>query len=128
MGITFNYGDETKFEIAGLRLRKYPSNGATALVAIINVRENGEIVEQEQLPISVNLDHTINGFASRELPPDEFYVKSYSEGEKPYEALLAAGIIEPTGKMAQTGYVTLPACRLTLKGRAMLEGSPANKN
>lgn len=102
-------------EITGLTKREYPSNGSLAIVASLRF-DDGEF---EQDAISVNLDHDINGYASRNLREGEFFGEV--NNRKAYiDALVAAGVIEMTGQKAQSGFVTYPVCRLTDKGKALI--------
>jgi len=41
--------------------------------------------------------------------------RDYSEGARIHKALVNAGILVPTGRTVQSGYVTLPECRINLK-------------
>ena len=52
--------------------------------------------------------------------PDEMldegyvFIKTYSENEGMLEALVSAGIVEDTGMRVNTGYVTVPICKLLI--------------
>lgn len=50
------------------------------------------------------------------LAPHEVIVKSVSENEGMYEALLEAGVIEPAHAEARIGFMTCPICFLTEAG------------
>ncbi len=47
-------------------------------------------------------------------PPAEgcVWIKDWSENEGVFDALVAAGIIEPTGRIERSGFVTVPEGRL----------------
>ena len=108
---------DSQAQIIGLRTTNYRSNGALAVVALVDygIEEEGF----EEVPVSVNLDHVNAGqtMKSRNLAEGEFFAKNYSEGERLYSALVSGGWIEPTGATARTGFVTVPACRLTDEGK-----------
>ncbi|MHB8549226.1 MAG: hypothetical protein ACYDAZ_08705, partial [Thermoplasmataceae archaeon] len=42
----------------------------------------------------------------------EVIIKDYAECEGMLEAFIKAGVVEPTGRMVDSGFVTLPICRL----------------
>lgn len=64
-------------------------------------RETGE----EVLTATVNIPEVF-------LKNDEVIIKNYSENEGIFEMLIAAGILEDTGKRTETGMVTCPIARL----------------
>jgi hypothetical protein len=69
----------------------------------VQLVENGE----GYATVSVNLP-------MEHIGRDEFVFKTYSENEGLYEALLRAGVIEWTGRVAGTRTLgPLPICRLT---------------
>lgn len=74
---------------------RYRDNGRLAVFLL----ENGEPFAT----LSVNLP-------GEALAADEFAVKTYSENEGLYEALLAANAIEITGRTVS--HLRLPVCRL----------------
>ncbi len=47
-----------------------------------------------------------------ELAEDEVIIKTYSENEGLLDALVAAGIVTPTGRTTATGFHNAPICRL----------------
>ena len=53
-------------------------------------------------------------------------VKDYSEGEGNLRTLLDAGIVETPYRYIPSGFVTLPVCRLTPKGRDWVKSELAN--
>jgi len=77
----------------------------------------------EETPVSFSFDHYMNGglfvglvdeegpYAdvsvnlpeSANLPPDEFFLKNWSENEDLANALIKSGMIVPTGKQASMG-------------------------
>ena len=56
--------------------------------------------------VSVNLPE------SKLLAPDEFFMKSWSENEQIAQQLVEKGIVQPTGKQANSGFVTAKAYKL----------------
>lgn len=46
------------------------------------------------------------------LEQDEVAIKNYSENEGILESLVAAGILEVTGKTVQSGFVEFPICKI----------------
>ena len=46
------------------------------------------------------------------LAADEVIIKTYSENAGLLEALVAGGIVTPTGRTAQAGFHAVPICRL----------------
>ena len=49
-----------------------------------------------------------------ELSSDEVVIKDYSENEGMYNALLDAGIINPSNRNVRTGYTECPVCSLRM--------------
>jgi len=99
---------EIKFKNWNCKLvkNKY-RNGRTALelVAAEDDEEN-EIFEGEPIAnCTVNI-HDI------ELNADEVCIKNYSENERMLETLVNAGIVKPTGINVETGFVSIPICKL----------------
>ena len=47
------------------------------------------------------------------IPGGEVAVKSYSENEGMLEALIEAGVVEAPHRVAESGYVLIPICKLT---------------
>lgn len=47
-----------------------------------------------------------------DLGPNEVFIKDYSENAGMLAALQAAGAVEPTGRSVDTGFVSIPVCRL----------------
>jgi hypothetical protein len=104
MNPTFAIG-KTTFKVLKLRKSTYINNDTTAVTVVTEFTDEGT-VQIDRLPISVNLAQSIN------LPPDTFFAKSYSECKACYNALVAAGWLKPTGQVAQTGFVSVPACTI----------------
>lgn len=52
------------------------------------------------------------------LGPDEVFVKDYSENEGMLAALVAAGLVEPTGRSVRTGFVTVPVAKILFEAPA----------
>ena len=53
------------------------------------------------------------------LEPDEVIIKDYSENEGMLDALVNAGIVEPTGVQLQVGFARCPIARLLVKPGAV---------
>lgn len=87
-------------------LGKY-NNGRTSIQLVAS--EDGEdICEGEPIATaSVNIP-TIP------LASDEVMIKNYSENEGILEALTQANIVKPTGKCVDTGFVSVPVCKLLI--------------
>jgi hypothetical protein len=58
-----------------------------------------------------------------ELAPDEVLVKDYSENVGMLQALVEAGIVEPTGRTVRSGFVEIPVARLR-EGRGVAAEEP----
>jgi hypothetical protein len=71
--------------------------------AITLVDLNGEIA----IIASSNLPHI-------PLGPKEAFIKDYSENEGILSALVKAGIVERTGRKADSGFVSLPVVRILI--------------
>ena len=54
---------------------------------------------------------TVN-LPDKRLGKNQVLVKSYSENEGLLEALVAAGVVKPTGQMVRSGFVEVPVCEL----------------
>ncbi len=82
-----------------------------AVVAHLNF---GDGIERQI--ISVNIE------GSKELPDGVFYAKSYSELKDMFTQFISNGVIEIATDIPakETGYVKVPACRLTALGKTML--------
>lgn len=44
--------------------------------------------------------------------PNQVFIKDYSENVGMLDALVAAGVVKPTGQMVRSGYVEVPVCEL----------------
>lgn len=73
-----------------------------------NGRPAIELVTQDGEPFCVA---TVN-IPCVALEKDEVIIKNYSENVGVLPALIEAGVIENTGKTAQTGFVTCAICKL----------------
>ena len=78
-----------------------------------NYRDNNALSVQLMSPmegpyavVSVNLPE------SKLLAPDEFFMKAWSENQEIAEQLIEKGIVQPTGKQVQTGYVNARSYKL----------------
>lgn len=78
---------------------KYQNNDRVAIQLV--EKETGE----PYATASVNL-------VNQDLEPHEVAIKDYSEGEGMLNDLVAAGIVEDTGKEVGSGYVMIPIARL----------------
>jgi hypothetical protein len=78
---------------------KYQDNGRTALQ--LRVKKTGE-------PMGTA---TVN-IANVSLAPDEVLIKDYSENEGMLDALIAAKVVERTGRKATSGFTAVDVCRL----------------
>lgn len=97
-GVTVTrHGDECRVFFS-----KYTNNDRVAIV--LTDKETGE----PYATASVNL-------VNQDLEPDEVAIKNYSEGEGMLDDLVAAGIVEDTGKEVGSGYVLIPIARLLKK-------------
>jgi hypothetical protein len=76
----------------------YQENGNTA-IQLVDARDGQPIATA-----SVNL--------STPLAQDEVYIKNYSENEGVLEALVEGGILSPPISYSQTGFVTVPRCKI----------------
>lgn len=74
-------------------------NGRTALVLVDP--EDGERVTTA----TVNLP-------DEPLAEGEVFIKDYAENEGMVAALQEAGVVQPTGRVVVSGYVTVPVCKL----------------
>jgi hypothetical protein len=95
-------GFDCKFAVKG----EYP-NGRMAY-ALTAWEDNPEQDIFEGMPIatvSINIPEV-------ELAEGEVIVKDYSENTGMVQALISAGIVEPTGKVVDSGFVTCPICKL----------------
>lgn len=110
------YGEEVEFH--GFELTQYNLNGALAVLARLVWPDEQR---PEHVPISVNLYHG-QETESHQLGKDQFVAKAYSEGAQLFGALIEAKLIEvvPDTNLVKTGYVELPICRLTAKGRSLI--------
>lgn len=85
-----------------LVFKKYDNNGRTA-IELINTRDGS--------PVAIA---TVN-IPSAPLERDEVIIKNYSENEGMLDALVSNGIVEPTGKKVQSGFVECDVCKLLIK-------------
>ena len=106
-----------------LRVTRYVTNNNIALEAICTAESttpDGEFVGEDE-PWSVM---TVN--PSEQLPDDMICVKDYSEGAGNLRTLVDAGLVEPTPvRLISSGFVNLPVCKLTEKGREWVAGELA---
>jgi hypothetical protein len=58
--------------------------------------------------------HATVNIPDYDLPPDEVIIKDYSENEGMLAALVKIGIVKPTGKRIQTGFVYCPICKINM--------------
>lgn len=85
-----------------VKFSQYNYGGGTA-IQLIDAND-GELVAVA----TVNLPE-------QPLGEDEVFIKDYSENEGMADFLVKEGIIELTGEHVQTGYVSVPKCKLKVK-------------
>src|SRR5690606_10426483 len=51
--------------------------------------------------------------------PNQVFIKDYSENEGMLAALVAEGVVKPTGQTVRSGYVEVPVCELQPPFREM---------
>lgn len=88
-------------------IRQEYQNGRTA-IQLVAACEDSENDIYEGDPIA---SATVN-IPTANLSSDEVLVKDYSENEGMLEALIAANIVEPTGRFVNSGFVSLPVCKV----------------
>jgi len=106
-----------KAQILKLIITKY-ADGNMAVLAecVIDDTDDPMNGQPETNSLSVNLtDLQSPGLLSCDLPKGDFYAKNYSENEWLFNALLKEGWIELTGIITRSGFVELPACKITEK-------------
>lgn len=64
------------------------------------------------------------------LGRNQVFIKDYSENEGMLAALVAAGVVEPTGQTVRSGYVEVPVCELLppFREATRVEGVDRTKN
>lgn len=77
--------------------KRYYSNGRVALTLV-----------DEEGPVATA---TVN-LPAVKLGPNQVAIKSYAENEGLLEALVAAGVVKPTGDKVRSGFVEVPICEL----------------
>lgn len=83
-----------------LKFDRYAHGGAVA-IRLIDAEDGGPVATA-----------TVN--PSTPIPASHVAVKSWSENEGMLEALVAAGIVEDTGRRIPCGYTSAALCRLLL--------------
>jgi hypothetical protein len=105
------YGTKVLFE--GFQWSKY-ADGNDALLVILQwpPSDGGE---KELYRLSVNIPSCANL-----LKEDTVFVKDWAEGEAPVNELLRLGLLEYVEEIppVASGYVLVPAARLTMKGKS----------
>jgi len=96
-------------KLLGIILDKY-HNGSLAVSARMDW---GDTVEDQR--VSVNVCNDV--FDSSKLPSDLFCAKDYSENEPLFRQLLDLEWIEKLDAHVPSGFVRLPVCMLTPKGK-----------
>ena len=81
-------------------LKSYYINGNRVALYLV-AGEDGEPVST----CTVNLP-------DEPLDEGEVFIKDYSENEGMVEFLEKEGVVKPTGRMVQSGYVLIPVCKL----------------
>ncbi|MCI0458332.1 MAG: DUF4313 domain-containing protein [Gemmataceae bacterium] len=83
-----------------VRLETYQSNGRPALL-LVDAKDGEEVavatVNVPEVPLAKN----------------EVLIKDYSENRGMLKALQSAGVVEPTGRVAESGFARLPVCKLS---------------
>jgi hypothetical protein len=87
---------------------EYRNNGRTALELVAAADDCYEGIYKGE-PIATC---TIN-IPEADLEPNEVIIKDYSENAGMLDALVESGVVEPTGKLVQSGFITAPVCILT---------------
>lgn len=75
------------------------ANGRTALELVDS--EDGDRVATATLNLP-----------NEPLADDEVIIKTHSENQTMLETLVNAGIVEPTGRVCVSGFITAPVCRV----------------
>jgi hypothetical protein len=88
-------------------------NGQTFGLSFRRYADNGRVV------IDLVDDEGVYARATSNLPevtlaPDEVIIKDWSENAGMTEALVAAGVVEDTGRRVNAGYVQGTVCRLLI--------------
>ena len=95
-----------KFNIWDCEIVKHKySNGRTAL-QLVSAVDVDDVYKGEPIATA-----TVN-IPEMDLKENEVIIKDYSENEGMLEALVAAGIVVPTGRFVDSGFVTCPICIL----------------
>lgn len=105
-----------------LRATVYKCYGNIAIQAICTAESrmsNGALYRDGEVwgVLTVNPDE--------KLDANTVCVKDYAEGEGNLKTLLAAGIVKKPNRHIPSGFVELPVCRLTQKGRAWVKSELA---
>lgn len=96
---------------------KYPKVKFMRWLCTIEERRYGngrlalELVDSKGEPVAVA---TVNVPGSP-LADDEVFIKDYSENEGMLDSLVAAGIVERTGKSVQSGFISIPVAKLLVR-------------
>ncbi len=100
--------------IKGLEVTKY-ADGNPALIGLLQWGDD-DYPDEQTLSINVPASSGLLG-------KDEFFIKNYSEAVEIYGGLISLGIITETGKTVQSGFVSIPVCKLTEKGKGLINGN-----
>jgi len=79
--------------------RRQYGNGRPAL-ELVDAEDGSPIAKA-----TVNLPDT-------PLGKNQVFIKNYAENEGMLEALVAAGVVKPTGESVRSGFVEVPVCEL----------------
>ena len=91
---TINFNDD----ILSLSVEQYEVDGSSAIT----------LIDEEGYPYMTPSVH-VQG-----LGPDEIAIKDYSENEGILDVLVQAGIVSKPHRQVQSGYVTIPVCKLLI--------------
>lgn len=94
--------------VKGLGITTY-ADGNPALIGLLQWGED-DYPDEQTLSINIPSEAGI-------LEEDEFFVKNYSEAVEIFNGLISLGLIAETGKSARSGFVSIPVCKLTQKGK-----------
>ena len=91
-------------------VKTHYTNGRIALQLVATADDlDNDVYEGEPIAMaSVNLPEV-------SIAADEVFIKDYSENEGMLMALVKAGIVKDTGRRVQSGFVSIPVCKIIAK-------------
>lgn len=106
---------KTKFldDDAVIIVRRY-ENGRPAILAV-----SDDEVREQLMCFTVNLPDTPIGL-------DKVAIKDYSENEGALSALIEIGLVKKPCRYIPSGFVTIPICELTDKGKDFVDANLNN--